>query len=118
MLPAERWIRAATLLSALLCALLPSPGFFSAPGQVPRLSTKAGFQLSRLGVGTWQWGNKLLWGYDEKDDSNLREVFRTFTAGGSNWFDTGDSYEPASWRAGQRSCLDASAAKLLIQVLR
>ncbi|CAE7425155.1 PLR1 [Symbiodinium sp. KB8] len=92
MLPAERWIRAATLLSALLCALLPSPGFFSAPGQVPRLSTKAGFQLSRLGVGTWQWGNKLLWGYDEKDDSNLREVFRTFTAGGSNWFDTGDSY--------------------------
>ena len=26
-------------------------------------------------MGTWQWGNKLLWGYDEKDDSDLREVF-------------------------------------------
>ncbi|CAE7272422.1 PLR1 [Symbiodinium sp. CCMP2592] len=92
MLPTGRRIRAATLLSALICLRFPSPGFFSAPGQVPRLSTKAGFQLSRLGVGTWQWGNKLLWGYDEKDDSDLREVFRTFTAGGSNWFDTGDSY--------------------------
>ena len=35
-----------------------------------------GFHVrARLGVGTWQWGNKLLWGYDEKDDSALREVW-------------------------------------------
>ncbi|CAE7237580.1 PLR1 [Symbiodinium pilosum] len=85
---AGRWIPVVALLT-----LLSPPGCFFAPtGQIPRLSTKGGFQLSRLGVGTWQWGNKLLWGYDEKDDSALREVFRTFTAGGANWFDTGDSY--------------------------
>jgi len=59
---------------------------------VPRLSTKGGFEISQLGVGTWQWGNKLLWGYDTKEDAKLQEVFQAFTTHGANWFDTGDSY--------------------------
>ncbi|CAJ1368524.1 unnamed protein product [Effrenium voratum] len=59
---------------------------------VPQLSTRAGFTLSQLGVGTWQWGNKLLWGYDPQQDGQLEEVFDAFTSGGANWFDTGDSY--------------------------
>lgn len=53
---------------------------------VPQLSTRAGFTLSQLGVGTWQWGNKLLWGYDPQqarlaamipcDDPRFRGVSR------------------------------------------
>eukprot|EP00913_Durusdinium_trenchii_P002832 g2620.t1 len=39
-------------------------------------SRAVGFKLSQLGVGTWQWGNKLLWGYDTKQDETLKEEGR------------------------------------------
>lgn len=81
--PARRTVAVAAGLAVASC---------SGEVLVPLLSTKGGFKLSQLGVGTWQWGNKLLWGYDTKQDATLKEVFQTFTANGANWFDTGDSY--------------------------
>lgn len=75
-----------------IACLHPGCGFFALWPQVPRLPSKGGLELSQLGVGTWQWGNKLLWGYDEKEDDKLEAVFKSFVNGGANWFDTGDSY--------------------------
>ena len=54
-------------------------------------STKELF-LPRMGCGTWAWGNRLLWGYDESMDSQLQEVFNLCVTNGITLFDTGDSY--------------------------
>jgi pyridoxine 4-dehydrogenase len=48
--------------------------------------------LPAMGCGTWAWGNRLLWGYDESMDGDLGEVFRLCVENGVTLFDTGDSY--------------------------
>lgn len=50
------------------------------------------FKVSPLGLGTWAWGNKLLWDYDEGRDPELQEVFNLAVSSGINLFDTADSY--------------------------
>ena len=50
--------------------------------------------MSRIGCGTWSWGNRFLWNYDESQDEILKETydFVTNPKQGVNWFDTADSY--------------------------
>lgn len=48
--------------------------------------------LPNMGCGTWAWGNRLLWGYNENMDSQLQEVFNLCVHNGVTLFDTGDSY--------------------------
>jgi pyridoxine 4-dehydrogenase len=48
--------------------------------------------LSAMGLGTWAWGNRLLWGYDESMDDQLQAVFNLCVSNGVTLFDTGDSY--------------------------
>lgn len=48
--------------------------------------------LPRMGCGTWAWGNRLLWGYDESMDDELQAVFNLCISNGVTLFDTGDSY--------------------------
>ncbi len=48
--------------------------------------------LPRMGCGTWAWGNRLLWGYNESMDHQLQEVFNLCVRNGLTLFDTGDSY--------------------------
>jgi pyridoxine 4-dehydrogenase len=48
--------------------------------------------LPIMGCGTWAWGNRLLWGYDESMDSQLQNVFDLCVSRGVTLFDTGDSY--------------------------
>lgn len=48
--------------------------------------------MSPIGCGTWAWGNRFLWGYDEKDDEGLKKAFDYVTSKGVTWFDTADSY--------------------------
>jgi len=48
--------------------------------------------LPEMGCGTWAWGNRLLWGYDESMDNQLQAVFDLCVSGGVTLFDTGDSY--------------------------
>jgi len=43
-------------------------------------------------AGTWAWGNKLLWGYDEGQDNALQAAFNYATDRGINLWDTADSY--------------------------
>lgn len=45
-----------------------------------------------MGLGTWAWGNKLLWGYQEEMDGVLQETFNLAVRNGINLFDTADSY--------------------------
>jgi pyridoxine 4-dehydrogenase len=60
--------------------------------QSDSISTKNIGKISPMGIGTWAWGNKLLWDYDESMDDELRQVFNTSLASGINFFDTADSY--------------------------
>jgi pyridoxine 4-dehydrogenase len=48
--------------------------------------------LPIMGCGTWAWGNRLLWGYDESMNERLQEVFNLCVSSGVTLFDTGDSY--------------------------
>jgi pyridoxine 4-dehydrogenase len=45
-----------------------------------------------LGLGTWAWGNQLLWGYDPENDAELQAAFNAAVDAGVTFFDTGDSY--------------------------
>ena len=56
------------------------------------MSTSKKLSLPQMGCGTWAWGNRLLWGYDESMDSQLQEVFNLCVSNGVTLFDTGDSY--------------------------
>jgi pyridoxine 4-dehydrogenase len=48
--------------------------------------------LPTMGCGTWAWGNRLLWGYDESMDDQLQAIFNLCVSNGVTLFDTGDSY--------------------------
>jgi len=58
--------------------------------QIPLGDT--GLTTAPLGLGTWAWGNQLLWGYTEASDPELRRAFDEAVTAGINFFDTGDSY--------------------------
>ena len=45
-----------------------------------------------IGVGTWAWGNQLLWGYDPVQDRQRQASFERAVACGLTFFDTADSY--------------------------
>jgi pyridoxine 4-dehydrogenase len=45
-----------------------------------------------MGCGTWSWGNRLLWGYNQSMDEQLQAVFNLCVNSGVTLFDTGDSY--------------------------
>ena len=49
-------------------------------------------ELPVMGCGTWAWGNRLLWDYQERMDSQLQKVFNLCVENGVTLFDTGDSY--------------------------
>jgi aryl-alcohol dehydrogenase-like predicted oxidoreductase len=49
--------------------------------------------ISRLGVGTWAWGDRLFWGYGrEYTESDVRAAFTTSLEAGINFFDTAEIY--------------------------
>jgi aryl-alcohol dehydrogenase-like predicted oxidoreductase len=58
-----------------------------------RLGTSE-IEISSLGVGTWAWGDRFVWGYGQGsyDDADLRAAFTESLAAGINWFDTAEVY--------------------------
>jgi pyridoxine 4-dehydrogenase len=56
------------------------------------MQTHQTLSLPSMGCGTWAWGNRLLWGYDESMDEELKSVFDLCVSKGVTLFDTGDSY--------------------------
>ena len=48
--------------------------------------------VTPVGLGTWAWGNRFLFGYSPTDDAALQQAFDTALARGVNLIDTADSY--------------------------
>ena len=48
--------------------------------------------LPQMGCGTWAWGNRLLWDYQESMNDQLQAAFDYCVSHGITLFDTGDSY--------------------------
>ncbi len=46
----------------------------------------------RIGLGTWSWGNQVLWNYQTSDDNDLRETYKEALNRGFNLIDSADSY--------------------------
>jgi len=55
---------------------------------------KTGIKITPVGVGTWAWGDRLVWGYGGSayDDSDIQEAFDVSLDNGANWFDTAEVY--------------------------
>jgi aryl-alcohol dehydrogenase-like predicted oxidoreductase len=50
-------------------------------------------RISPLGLGTWQWGDRMMWGYGKTyTDSDLHEAFHVSLQSGVNFFDTAEVY--------------------------
>lgn len=67
--------------------------------------------LPIMGCGTWAWGNRLLWGYDESMDDQLQRVFNLCVSHGVTLFDTGDSYGTGKLNGRSESLLGQFANK-------
>lgn len=49
--------------------------------------------ISKLGIGTWAWGDKFYWNYESGQDASLKEVFDyCVKEGGVKFFDTAEVY--------------------------
>ena len=80
------------LISCPLTLLLPPlPPSFPPPLSLPQVQMGP-LSLSPMGLGTWAWGNRLLWAYDPAMDAELQAAFNLAVARGINFFDTADSY--------------------------
>jgi aryl-alcohol dehydrogenase-like predicted oxidoreductase len=55
---------------------------------------KTGIMITTVGVGTWAWGDRLMWGYGSSsyNDADIREAFDVSLENGTNWFDTAEVY--------------------------
>ena len=51
-------------------------------------------RISPLGIGTWQWGDKLVWNYGTGDynDADIQAGFERALAAGINFFDSAETY--------------------------
>jgi len=79
-------------MSAFFDGLFNSGGL----GSTPTNNRIGKLDVSPMGIGTWAWGNQLIWGYDVSMDTELQEVFKLCVSKGVNLFDTGDSYGTGS----------------------
>lgn len=48
--------------------------------------------LPPIGIGAWAWGDSLFWGYDQKNDGELKELFEYYAAMPNAFFDTAEIY--------------------------
>ena len=46
----------------------------------------------RIGLGTWSWGNRLLWNYQISNDNDLRDTYKEALKRGFSLIDSADSY--------------------------
>lgn len=72
-----------------------------------------------IGVGTWSWGNRFLWGYEpERHDPTLRATFERAVELGLRFFDTADSYGTGRLAGRSETLLGAFTAALPEQCRR
>lgn len=52
-----------------------------------------GMQLSKIGIGTWAWGDQFFWKYESGQDKELQETFNYCQSeGGVSFYDTAEIY--------------------------
>ena len=52
-----------------------------------------GARISVIGIGTWAWGDRVMWGYGKGyTDSDLRTAFEVGLNAGIDFFDTAEVY--------------------------
>lgn len=68
-----------------------------------------------IGVGTWAWGNQLLWGYDPSQDQQLQATFARAVDRGLTFFDTADSYGTGRFNGRSEALLGQFCAALTPQ---
>jgi aryl-alcohol dehydrogenase-like predicted oxidoreductase len=63
-------------------------------GKVNRVPLGAsGLEVPEIGVGVWQWGDSLSWGYGQSySEPEIRGAFEASLAGGLDFFDTAEIY--------------------------
>lgn len=49
-------------------------------------------RISPIGIGTWAWGDRFVWGYSKDQDAELKASFQTTIDAGINLFDTAELY--------------------------
>ncbi len=54
---------------------------------------KSGLEISALGLGAWQWGDRFVWSYGRGYGAeDVRQAFEVSLAAGINWVDTAEIY--------------------------
>jgi len=99
-LPAQRGTvtRRATIGSAAAVGasrLMPpalAPALALEPTLAASPAAESALVLPPIGVGAWAWGDSLFWGYDPKNDGELRELFDYASSTPSALFDTAEIY--------------------------
>lgn len=86
-------MRVLWILAALCCnhGLALNFGVSISKPNVGRVSAGP-IEISRLGCGTWSWGNRLLFDYDPSQDEGIYEAYVEIRDAGVTIFDTADSY--------------------------
>ena len=83
-------VAASFLIPSAIALAWPAAPSTSIP-QVGRVSAGP-ISISAMGVGTWSWGNRLLFDYDPSQDEGIYEAYRAVRDAGVSIFDTADSY--------------------------
>lgn len=56
------------------------------------LQTASALKLPPIGLGAWAWGDSIFWGYNPKQDNDLKEVFNYAVSKDCAFFDTAELY--------------------------
>lgn len=64
----------------------------SQPALAAPAQAASSLSIPPFGVGAWAWGDTLFWGYDQKKDGDLSEVFDYCVDNGVTFFDTAEVY--------------------------
>jgi pyridoxine 4-dehydrogenase len=92
--PTDRrsFFKAATVLSTAT-AMIPSiASSEETPLPPTALQTASAITLPPMGLGAWAWGDAIFWGYNPKQDNDLKEVFNYAVSKNLAFFDTAELY--------------------------
>jgi aryl-alcohol dehydrogenase-like predicted oxidoreductase len=75
-------------------------------------------RISRQGLGTWQWGDRMMWGYGKTyTDSDIHDAFQVSLQSGVNFIDTAEVYGKGRSEQLLGACLQEARQSPLIAPL-